>query len=266
MNTQNPKVAILALVCGSWVAAGCAPAGAAAKTPAPIASGPGGSVSEPPEPGPGEKSTTGLDSADQSLAAQEDSRVPDQCPSQGECLPSPAWVKKLCSGVYQDVALYMLRSGTPWQRMYLTRETDAMNASGGASVAGTLAFDEEVLILRQRGGETGGIEISGSSGNYDALRWNGSCVSLDGSEVTRTIPPEPKASRVEWKWLSDPMQAALRQDPTINETYLARRKECKGVSMGQVSQRCAKLDQKLVDVVVSYVRKSSSLVEPADKP
>ncbi|MEN9577672.1 MAG: hypothetical protein RJA70_681 [Pseudomonadota bacterium] len=192
--------------------------------------------------------------------------VPEECPASGECLPPQSWVKKLCAGVFQDVALYMFRPGTPWQRRYLTREVEAVNASGGASVAGKVAFDEEVIILGHRGAGSGGIQIDGSEGSYDAIRWNGSCVTLEGGELTTQVPPKAKASRVEWKWLSDSMQAALREDATLNATYLARRKECKGATMGEVSRRCERLDREFVEVVVNYVRRTPGLPGPGDKP
>jgi hypothetical protein len=209
-----------------------------------------------------------VDDATQPTAATETHTqgVPETCPASGECLPPAAWVKKLCDDVYQDVALYMFRNETPWQRMYLTRETDAMNASGGASVVGRIAFDEEVIVLRHRVPKDDGVQISGEGGSYDALRWNGSCVSLDASEVTHERPPKPKASRVEWRWMSDQMVAALRKDSKIDEVYLARRKECKGVSVGRVSKRCEELDHELVDVVVAYVRAGHPVPQPGHQP
>src|SRR5688572_30715465 len=82
---------------------------------------------------------------------QEDSeKIPTECSKYSEetCVPAGKWVSRLCADVYADVALFMFQSGTPWQRVFLTRETDAVNASGGASVVGKLAFDEEVLVLR----------------------------------------------------------------------------------------------------------------------
>jgi hypothetical protein len=193
--------------------------------------------------------------------------IPSECEGKGEvCTPPSRWVSKLCADVYSDVALYMFQSGTPWQRMYLTRETDAINASGGASVAGKLAFDEEVLVLRHRPVKKDGIQVGSASGSYDAMRWDGSCVSLEGEELTTNVPPKPKTTRVEWKWIGGDMRDALREDETVNKTYIARRKECKGVSMGAVSKKCEKLDKQLIDVIVDYVRSTSSLPEPKAQP
>lgn len=193
--------------------------------------------------------------------------VPDSCaPGKSECLPPESFARKLCSNVYPEVALYMFRQGTPWQRLYLRGRTEAINASGGATVAGFLEFDEEVLVLRHRAADGSGIQIGSGAGQYDALRWDGSCVSLEGEEVTSSQPPKPKHSRVEWRWLGEPMRDALRADAAIAETYKARQKECKGVTIGDVSKQCEKLDAKLIDKIVDFVRSHAELPLPSEHP
>lgn len=192
--------------------------------------------------------------------------VPDECaPERQDCVPPPSFVTRLCEDVHQEVALYMFRRGTPWQRLYLRGKIEAVNASGGATVPGFLEFDEEVLVLRSRKASKDGIQVGDSSGSYDALRWNGSCVSLDGGEVTSNVPPKRKHSRVEWRWLGDDMRAALRKSDTITETYRARQKECKGATMGAVTKKCERLDNKLIDEIVSYVRETDELPQPEEK-
>lgn len=191
---------------------------------------------------------------------------PDTCAKGFDaCVPDPAFVKRLCNDVHQDTALYMFRSGTPWQRVYLRGKVEAINASGGATVQGFLEFDEEVLVLRQRKVSAEGIQVGDSSASYDALRWNGSCVSLDGGEVTHTVPPKAKYSRVEWRYVGDNMRTALRRDEKLAESVRARQKECKGATMGAVSKKCEILDNKLVDEIVKYVRNTADLPEPEEK-
>lgn len=200
---------------------------------------------------------------------QEDSKqIPTECSKySGEtCVPAGKWVGRLCQDVYADVAIFMFQSGTPWARMYLTRETDAVNASGGASVVGKLAFDEEVLVLRHRTAGKDDIQVGSGSGSYDALRWDGSCVSLEGEEVTSNPPPRAKTSRIEWRWLGEDMQAALRKDSTVEDTFIARKKECKGVTMGAVSKKCEQLDTKLIAVTADYVRGATGLPQPEHQP
>jgi hypothetical protein len=62
------------------------------------------------------------------------------------------------------------------------------------------------------------------------------------------------------------MQATLRKDKTVNDTYIARKKECKGVTMGAVSKKCEVLDKKLIDVTADFVRETSGLPQPAQQP
>lgn len=192
--------------------------------------------------------------------------VPDACaPNREECLPDPAFVEKLCQDVHQDVALYMFRQGTPWQRLYLRGRTEAVNASGGASIEGYLEFDEEVLVLRSRKAGKGGIQVGDSSGTYDVLRWNGSCASLDGGEVTTNVPPKPKSSRVEWRWMGEAMRDAVRRRESVAEAFRARQKECKGATMGAVTKKCEQLDGKLIDEIVRYVRVTADLPLPDER-
>jgi hypothetical protein len=207
---------------------------------------------------------SGASSSSAEAKKEELKGVPTDCAKteDGVCLPSSRFVQRLCDDVHADVALVMFAPGTPWKRAYLTRKTEAWNASGGASVQGELAFDEEVLILRYRGAKEGGIQVSGSGSNYDALRWNGSCVSLSGAEVTFNEPPRKLHSRVEWKWLGEPMREALRSNPLVKETFISRRNECKGASLGAVTRKCEQLDNKLVDVIVEHVRGGGALAKP----
>jgi hypothetical protein len=237
--------------------------GGAPKADAPQVAAPRGEKS----PGPQAEEGSAEDATPDVPADSAEIVVPSRCmDGQEPCVPPAHWVRKLCDGVYAEVALVMFREGTPWQRLYLRGKTEAVNASGGASVAGFLEFDEEVLMLRHRGADKDGIQIGDGSGQYDALRWNGSCVSLEGGEVTSALPPKPKSAPVEWRWLGARMRSALREDPTVDETYRARRKECKGVTMGNVSKKCEQLDTKLTQVITDYVRSGAQLPDPEDHP
>jgi hypothetical protein len=241
---------------------GCGGAAEAPKAPAP----------EPELPSTGAPETAGTEEDEaiptetQAAAPAAPQGVPDTCASGTEgCVPDPSFVKRLCNDVHQDTALYMFRSGTPWRRVYLRGKVEAVNASGGATVQGFLEFDEEVLVLRERKADAKGIQIGESTGSYDALRWNGSCVSLDGGEITTASPPRPKNSRVEWRYVGEAMRTALRRDPKLAEGVQARQKECKGATMGEVSKKCETLDNKLVDAIVKYVRATSDLPQPDEK-
>ena len=210
------------------------------------------------------------DAAKTKPAKAEDSAplaVPTGCEKSGRfCLPDQKFSKRMCNDSFPSLALYLFGNGFGFTRGYLTRKTQAWNAAGGASDNTFLEFDEEVLLLVERGGDAGGMQVSGAGGGYEALRWNGSCVTLAKEEVTLDKPPSPKVAKVEWRFLDDNVQAALRDDPTINTAVQKRRNECKGAVSGDVSLTCVKADDRLTDVVVDYLRKGGKLPVPSKLP
>ncbi len=196
-------------------------------------------------------------------AADDGTTVPADCKQNGElCLPSAAFTKRLCSGMNPDIALAFFRKGTPFTRAYMKMNVDAWNASGGASSADKLVFDEEVIILLSRKNETG-IQVSGASGGYDVLRWDGTCATLSAEEVTLSAPPKAKNAKVVWKDFSEATQNALLGDPTIAKLNKERRDECKGASIGEVSKKCVTLVDKLSEAIVGYVRNGGEVPPPA---
>lgn len=210
---------------------------------------------------------TANDAKPESGAASGSSGVPSDChkPS-GTCLPDPKFVKKLCNNRHPSMAIYLFANGSKWGRAYLTRKTEAWNASGGASAGGFLEFDEEVLLLFERKADTGGMQVSGAGAGYDALRWDGSCVTLSGEEVTTQKPPTPKTPKIEWRYLDDNVQQALRKDSAVDAAYLERRRECKGAVSGDVSLKCVKADAKLSEAIVSYARGGGEVPLPSTLP
>jgi hypothetical protein len=193
--------------------------------------------------------------------------VPTACAKPGKfCLPDAQFTKRMCNDSFPSIALYLFGNGLPFTHGYLTRKTQAWNAEGGASDNTFLEFDEEVLLLVERSADTGGMQVSGAGGSYEALRWNGSCVTLAKEEVTLDKPPAPKVPNLEWRFLDDNVQAALREDKTINTAVQTRRKECKGAVSGDVSLACVKADDRLTQVVVDYLRKGGKVPVPSKLP
>lgn len=192
--------------------------------------------------------------------------VPTKCFKVGHtCSPDPKFVKRLCNGKYPSLGLFLF-SNPAWTRGYLTRRTQAWNASGGASDSGWVEFDEEVLILYARVADAGGIQVSGAGGSYDALRWDGSCVTLQSEEVTMSKAPAPKYPAIDFRYLDDETQEALRKDDKINKAWQSRRSECKGATSGDVSLKCVKADDNLTKTVIGYVRGGGSIPEPKKLP
>jgi hypothetical protein len=192
--------------------------------------------------------------------------VPTKCFKSGAvCSPDPKFVKRLCNGKYPSLGLYLF-SNPAWTRGYLTRRTQAWNASGGASDSGWVEFDEEVLILYARVADTGGMQVSGAGGSYDALRWDGSCVTLQSEEVTMSKAPAPKYPPIDFRYLDDDTQEALRKDDKVNKAWQSRRQECKGATSGEVSLKCVKADDNLTKTVIGFIRGGGSIPEPKKLP
>lgn len=195
--------------------------------------------------------------------------VPSTCHGDSEpCVPNPQWVRRLCQDVYPGVALYLFQSSIPFSHAYLTRRTRAVNASGGATSGDEwLAFDEEVVLLHHRGEDAGGIQVSGSGGGYDAIRLDGSCVTLGAEEVRMERPPAPKYTKIAWQYLGEDIQDALRAVPAVREAYIARRQECRGAYSGAVSGDCVKKDEALHRAIVAALKSGEAkLPVPATRP
>lgn len=220
---------------------------------------------DPSKPSASEPESAGAPSAEPAASAG-DQHVPTKCFKSGSlCLPDPQFVKRLCNGRFPSVGLYLF-SNPSWTRGYLTRRTQAWNASGGASASGWVEFDEEVLLLYARVPDAGGMQVSGAGGSYDALRWDGSCVTLQSEEVTLSKPPAAKNPGIEFRFLDDDTQEALRKDDKINVAWRERRKECKGATSGDVSLKCVKADEALTRNVVSFLRGGGAMPEPKKLP
>jgi hypothetical protein len=235
----------------------------------------GGAQAAPPaEPVPAASSKEAAPAASSTPSAEgktsvasDPISVPTSCVKSGRfCLPDQKFSKRMCNSGSPSLALYLFGNGFGYTRGYLTRKTQAWNAAGGASDNSFLEFDEEVLLLVERGGDAGGMQVSGAGGGYEALRWNGLCVTLAKEEVTLDKPPAPKTAKVEWRFLDDNVQAALREDSTINAAVTKRRQECKGAVSGDVSLTCVKADDRLTQVLVDYLRKGGKVPVPSKLP
>jgi len=231
----------------------------------------GGSTPAPDEPESGESATPtaeGSDPGDKPAAggdaakAEEPSGIPTACadPSSEYCTPGKRFTKRLCEGDFPTVALAMFASSSPWKKAYLGRKTKAWSATGAGSSNEEIPRDEEVVVLLQRGpADLGGMQVSGASGGFEVLRWNGNCVTLQEGELLFDAPPRPKIARIVWKRIEMDTRDTLREDETINKAYIQHRKHCKGVSMGDVSLECVKADKKLGQVIADFVRDGGNI-------
>ncbi|WP_438038630.1 hypothetical protein [Sorangium sp. So ce128] len=204
---------------------------------------------------------------EEDAAAEASRQIPTTCEQRGnECLPPVAFVKRLCSGFHPDVALTLFAKGSPFTRGYLTRDTDAVNASGGSSSNDKLVFDEEVLILYHREPETGGMVVSGAGGGYEVLRWDGTCATLMAEEVRQHVPPKPKFAAIPWKSLDQKTRDAFLADEKTGKLIIERKRECKGATMGAVTAKCEKVDKQMAAALIEYVRGGGALPAPGPLP
>lgn len=234
-------------------------AGCGSSTPAPTeatADATAADTSAPP--------ATAAASAEPKEDAAAASKVPTECTTKGKiCLPPAAFAKKVCDKGNSDIALYMLRKGTPFTRAYLRGDTEAWNASGGASSNDKLVFDEEVVVMIERAPQAGGIVVGDGGGSYDVMRWDGTCVSLQAGEITFTPPPKAKHAKVDFHALTSTVTDVLLKDEVILKTYKERKNECKGQWSGDVSAKCVKLVGQLGEQVYDYAAKGGEIPPPA---
>ena len=184
------------------------------------------------------------------------------------CLPPGTFAKKVCGGIYPEVALTMFAKGTPWTRVWLAGDVEAWNASGGLTHRAKLAFDEEVIVLSRHGasGGGGGIVMTGAMASYDVLRWDGTCVSVMEGELTTRRPPSPKPAPVPWSRLEETTRRALLGSPKVKATHDTLDKACASVSSAVEKKTCEKADRAFAKAVAEYVRSGGSLPTPARRP
>jgi hypothetical protein len=199
--------------------------------------------------------------------ATSPSLIPDCSADAEECMPPVRWVEKLCSGVHPEVALHMFRGGSPWKRMYSRHRAPAYNGAGDRSLSDErIEKGEELIALRRNEDPASLGQMSvGETAGYDFLRWNGSCVTLQDGEYSTKPPRRRQHARVEWKWLGDAVLSALTNDGTVKEAYVARRKECKGATLGRVTKKCVERESSLVTAIVDYVRSGGPLPAPSER-
>jgi len=177
------------------------------------------------------------------------------------CIPGVRFADHVCAVAQPDVGLALFARGSRWTRLYLKGDVDGWNAEGGSTRA-RLAFDEEVVVLKKRAPASGSAISVGTSTSYQVMRWDGNCYSMDDGELTRQRPPRPKHPSIPWKYLSEGTRHALLNDAGVKTAYAKRTKECKGVTMGEVSLACVKADDAFSDSIVSAVRSGFALPAP----
>ncbi|MBW2456008.1 MAG: hypothetical protein JRI68_15935 [Deltaproteobacteria bacterium] len=230
-----------------------------------------GSDSAAAEPTEGGSDTAGGDDEGTSQPSDDTPKgLPTACANDdGDlCLPPKKFVLALCDGEYPSVGLWLFNQGSPWVRGYLRGKTRAVYASAsGGSTGEMMSRGEEVLVLRKHGASNpGGIVVSGSSGAYDVMRWDGSCATLETGFIQFDGASNPGNARIVWGTLEYDVREALKEDETVRQAYITLRKECKGVTMGDVSAKCEKADGALSKLLAKHVRENGGVPVPKKVP
>ncbi len=257
-------------------------AAACARAPAPgarVARTTSAETSSDGTPAPGRVTTLAAaisgPSEENDSKADEPSPLPTACAAEGSikdtkvCMPERAYAKRLCAGIYPEVALSLLAKGTPFTRAYLAGDVEAWNASGGRTHRAKLAFDEEVIVVAKNGAApTGGIVMTGAQASYDALRWDGTCVSIMEGELTTKRPPAPKPAEVSFSRLEEATRHALLETPKVKASHAALAKACfiSAIATTTNKSACEKADQAFSSAIVDAVRGGATLPSPARRP
>jgi hypothetical protein len=199
-----------------------------------------------------------------------ESMLPEGCnDGEQDCLPPERFVDQLCNGIHPELALHMFRGGSPWKRLYSRAVAPAFNGAGGPSISDERVQRGEELIALRRNSDakrsnSGEMSIGYTAG-YDLLRWNGSCVTLHDGEFSSKPPRRGlRHAKVDWRSLGDRVQSTLREDELIERAIVARRKECRGITLGNVTRKCVEQERSLVAAIVDYVRAGGELPEPTE--
>jgi hypothetical protein len=214
------------------------------------------------------------DKADASDKADAHEALPAACAVEGQlgkdgklCMPAGAYAKKLCGGIFPEVALGLFAKGTPFTRVYLAGDVEAWNASGGLTHRAKLAFDEEVIVLAKHGAAaSGGIVMTGAQASFDVMRWDGSCVSVMEGELTARKPPAPKPATVPFSRLEETTRRALLAAPKVKAARDTLTKACSSVSSPSEKTACDKADKAFSQSIVDVVRAGAALPTPARRP
>lgn len=192
--------------------------------------------------------------------------------SKKPCVPTRDFATRLCRGRFTSAALFLFQKQTPWQRRWVKPKegVPARNGEGGPT-GGALVHGEEVLVMAVDEPVSAAVEASSSRRSKSAkkpdpdilaLRWDGTCVSLKGSEAVTHLPGKPKNPQVDWTKLDLFVQRSLAREAEIRRGVEAREQACAAAT----SADCQKAEEALSNSIVASVRRGAKLSMPEQRP
>lgn len=183
------------------------------------------------------------------------------------CVPPSSFSRQLCRGRFPSLALVLFEKHAPWEHLYVrVEEADPVNSYGGPRSDSQLEFGEEVVLLKHVDSNArGGMSVSGAS-DVDILRLDGTCATIREEMLVRYVPGAVKTAPVVWKFLDDETQRALLSDRRVERAQKTERQGCRGMSVNQRDEACARATQALNDAILLALRKGIALPEPSKIP
>ena len=179
----------------------------------------------------------------------------DKADGDDACFASESYRSWLCGRSDPAAAVAMFRKGTPWMRGYVSRDLESWDP-GRRSQKVRLALDEEVLVLHPYTPSSGVVVVGSTNtqgwSSVDAIRADGTCVSLMADEITSKRPPAPKHATIAWERLTEQVRGELLSSPELKKKADQMLKACgAGAPSGAAIAGCSKAKNKLTDAVVA---------------
>lgn len=141
------------------------------------------------------------------------------------CSLDVASVREICKSGSPSRAARAFGAARSLSRAWLRGDAKVWSSVRGARTSvSTALLDEEVLVLSEASAR-GSVVVSGAAVSYEVLRWNGTCATLEGGELTLKAPRAPRRP-VDFDALDGATRAWLSGDGRVGSAEAARAAAC----------------------------------------
>jgi hypothetical protein len=176
---------------------------------------------------------------------------PSSDPGEG-CFPDERYRAWLCDESGPGTAVSLFRKGSPWVRAYVARDLESWDPTRPHAQKTHLALDEEVVVLHPNKAHSDVMVVGATNAHgwssVDAVRSDGTCVSLMADEITAKRPPAPKHAPLAWEKLDDHTRSAWLALPDVRKRVELMTHAC--ASGG--GQGCTKAKVRVIDAIVAH--------------